>query len=138
MYPSYIQEDVHIAFSCLEMNTVFGFSCFFAKLYNLRIVVLLSGEERVQMKIGGSRVNGCDIQRVETGDLVHLGLRGSGNVMLWQSALCIMDVINHCLQLRSIDIGGCVQVTDAGESALGATGTDTPVLKSTILSKPSS
>ena len=37
MYPSYIQEDVHITFSCLEMNTVFGFSCF-----NLRIVVLLS------------------------------------------------------------------------------------------------
>ena len=95
---------------------MFGFSCFLAKLNNLRIVVLLSGEKRVQMKIGGSRVNGCDILRVETRDLVHLGLRGSGNIM----DQCIMDVVNRCRQLRSIDIGGCGRVTDAGVSALGA------------------
>ena len=95
---------------------MFGFSCFLAKLNNLRIVVLLSGEKRVQMKIGGSRVNGCDILRVETRDSVHLGLRGSGNIM----DQCIMDVVNCYLQLRRIDIGGCGQVTDAGESALGA------------------
>ena len=45
--PSYIQIDVHSTFSCLEMNTVFDFSCFLAKLNNLRIVVLLSGEKLV-------------------------------------------------------------------------------------------
>ena len=75
----------------------------------------MSGEKRVQMKIGGSRVNGCDILRVDTRDLVHLGLRGSSNIM----DQCIMDVVNRCLQLRSIDIGGCGRVTDAGVSALG-------------------
>ena len=95
---------------------MFGFSCFLAKLHKLRIVVLLSGEKRVQMKIDGSRVHGCDILRVKTRDLVHLGLRGSGNIM----DQCIMDVVNRCRQLRSIDIGGCGRVTDAGVSALGA------------------
>ena len=32
---------------------------------------------------------------------------------------CIVDVINRCLQLRSIDLGGCNRLTDAGVSALG-------------------
>ena len=67
---------------------------------------------RLQMKIRDSRVHGCDILLVETRALVHLGLRGCSNVM----DQCIMDVVNRCHQLRSIDLGSCDQVTDAGVS----------------------
>ena len=68
------------------------------------------------MKIDGLRVRGCDILLVETRDLVHLGLGGCKNLM----DQCIMNVVNRCLQLRSIDLTGCGQATDAGVLALGA------------------
>ena len=70
---------------------------------------------RVRMKMDNSLVRGCDILLVDTSDIVHLGLRGCSNM----TDQCIVDVVNRCHKLRSIDIGSCGQVTDAGVIALG-------------------
>ena len=71
---------------------------------------------RVRMKMDCSLVRGCDILLVDTSDIVHLGLRGCFNM----TDQCIVDVVYRCHKLRSIDIGCCGQVTDAGVRALGA------------------
>ena len=70
---------------------------------------------RVRMKMDNSLVRGCDILLVDTSDIVHLGLRGCSNM----TDQCIVDVVNRCHKLQSIDIGSCGQVTDAGVIALG-------------------
>ena len=71
---------------------------------------------RVQMKMDTSRVRVCDILMVDTSDLVTLGLRDCYNT----TDQCVVDIINRCPKLMSIDLGGCRLVTDAGVSALGA------------------
>ena len=71
---------------------------------------------RVRMKMDHSLVRGCDILLVDMSDIVHLGLKRCYNM----SDQCIVDVAHRCLKLRSIDIGGCDKVTDAGVIALGA------------------
>ena len=68
-----------------------------------------------QMNIDYSPVRGCDILRVDTSDIEHLGLRGSYNI----TDQCIVDVVCCCLKLRSINLRGYGQVTDAGVTALG-------------------
>ena len=68
------------------------------------------------MKMDTSRVRVCDILQVDTSDVVALGLRDCSNT----TDQCVMDVINRCPKLRSIDLEGCNNVTDAGISALGA------------------
>ena len=69
-----------------------------------------------RMNIDYSPVRGCDILRVDTSDIVHLGLGGSYNI----TDQCIVDVVCCFLKLRSINLRGCGQVTDAGVTALGA------------------
>ena len=71
---------------------------------------------RVRIKMDNSLVRGCDILLVDTSDIVHLGLIGCFNM----TDQCIVDVVYRCVKLRSIDIGSCGQVTDAGVIALGA------------------
>ena len=71
---------------------------------------------RVETGTVGSPIQGCDILRVETRALVHLGLKGCSNIM----DESLTRVVSRCLELRSIDLGGCGQVTDAGISALAA------------------
>ena len=71
---------------------------------------------RVRINVDNSLVRGCDILLVDTSDIVHLGLRGCSNM----TDQCIVDVVNCCHKLRSIDIGSCGRVTDAGVIALGA------------------
>ena len=71
---------------------------------------------RVEMKMDTSRVRVCDILLVETSDILALGLRDCCNT----TDQCVMDVINRCPKLRSIDLGGCNKVTDAGVIGLGA------------------
>jgi hypothetical protein len=56
---------------------------------------------RVQMKMDTSRVRVCDILLIETSDLVALGLRDCINT----TDQCVMDVINSCPKIRSIDLG---------------------------------
>ena len=68
------------------------------------------------MKMDTSRVRVCDILLVDTSDLVDLELRGCFNV----TDECVMDVINRCPKLGSIDLESCVKVSDAGVSALAA------------------
>ena len=68
------------------------------------------------MKMDTSRVRVSDILLIETSDLVALGLRDCFNT----TDQCVVDVINCCPKLRSIDLGGCRLVIDAGISALGA------------------
>jgi hypothetical protein len=61
-----------------------------------------------------SRVRVCDILLVDTSDIVTLGLRYCRNA----TDQCVTDVINRCPKLRSVDLRGCYEVTDAGISAL--------------------
>jgi F-box and leucine-rich repeat protein 2/20 len=70
---------------------------------------------RVQMTIGTSRVRVCDILQVDTSDVVTISLRGS-NI----TDQCVMDIINRCPKLRSINLSYCGKVTDAGVLALDA------------------
>jgi hypothetical protein len=63
-----------------------------------------------------SGVYGCDILLLETSSVVAFGLRGCCNI----TDRCVMDIVNRCPKLKSIDLGGCQLVTDAGVSALGA------------------
>ena len=67
------------------------------------------------MKMDTSRVRVCDILLVDTSDLVALDLRYCRNT----TDQCVMDVINCCPKLWSIDLTCCNEVTDAGISALG-------------------
>ena len=62
------------------------------------------------------RVRGCDFLLLETDGVVHFGLKGCCNL----TDQCIMDMVNRCVELTSIDLAGCTLVTDAGVSALGA------------------
>ena len=71
---------------------------------------------RLQMKMDSSLVRGCDILLVDTSDIVHLGLVGCINM----TDQCMVDIVYRCVKLRSIDISGCDQVTDAGVRAFGA------------------
>ena len=71
---------------------------------------------RLEMKIDISRARGCNILVVDTSDLVHIGLQDCIKI----TDQCIVDVINLCPKLRSINLSGCGNVTDAGVSALGA------------------
>ena len=71
---------------------------------------------RLEMKIDISRVRGCIILVIDTSDLVHIGVQDCINI----TDQCIVDVINRCPKLRSINLSGCGNVTDAGVSALGA------------------
>jgi F-box and leucine-rich repeat protein 2/20 len=68
------------------------------------------------MKMDTSRERICDILLIDTSDLVALGLRNCHNT----TDECIVDVINCCPKLSSIDLGSCIQVTDVGVSALAA------------------
>ena len=68
------------------------------------------------MKMDTSRVRVCDILLVDTSDVVTLGLRDCVNT----TDYCVMDIINRCPKLRSIDLGGCNTLTDACISVLGA------------------
>jgi Leucine Rich repeat len=69
---------------------------------------------RVQIKIDTSRVEGRDVLLLETSNVVDLGLRGCCNIR----DRCVMDIVRRCPKLKSIDLGGCRLVTDAGVSAL--------------------
>ena len=71
---------------------------------------------RVQMTKDTSRVRVCEVLQVDTSDLVALGLRLCFNT----TNQCVMDIINRCPKLRSINLAGCNKVTDDGVSALGA------------------
>ena len=71
---------------------------------------------RLQMSIDSSPVSGSDILLVDTSDIVHLGLRKCHNI----TDQCIVDIVNCCHKLLSIDLAGCGKVTDAGLIALGA------------------
>jgi hypothetical protein len=68
------------------------------------------------MKMDTSRVRVCDILLVDTSDLVALDLRDCYNA----TDECVMDVINRCHKLGSIDLESCDKVSDAGVSALAA------------------
>jgi hypothetical protein len=72
---------------------------------------------RVQMEYADAwRVRGRDLLLLETDDIEHLGLNGCSNL----TDQCIMDMVNRCRKLTSINLHGCNMVTDAGISALGA------------------
>ena len=74
---------------------------------------------RVQMRMDYAdawRVRGCDLLMLETDDIVHLGLNGYCNL----TDQCIMDIVNRCRKLTSINLHGCDKVTDAGVSGLAA------------------
>ena len=103
-------------------------------LIQRRIVVT-----RIQMKVNAWRVPGCDLSLLDTSNLLHLGLDGCRSV----TDECILKSMNRwgkenkndlnssikyavisaicrgCSKLRSINLGGCNEVTDAGISALG-------------------
>ena len=73
----------------------------------------------VQMQLeyeDASRVRGCDLLLLETDDIIHLGLKGCCNL----TDQCIMDMVNRCVELTSINLAGCNLVTDVGVSSLGA------------------
>ena len=71
---------------------------------------------RLEMKIDISRVRGCNILLVDTNDLVLIGLQDCINI----TDQCVVEVINRCPKLRSINLSGCGKLTDAAVSALGA------------------
>ena len=71
---------------------------------------------RLEMKIDTSRVHVCDILRLDTTDLVVIGLESCINV----TDQCLAELVNRCLKLRTISLAGCDKVTDAGISALSA------------------
>ena len=54
----------------------------------------------MRMEMDNSLARGCDILLVDTSDIVHLGLRGCHNM----TNQCIVDVVNRCLELQSIDL----------------------------------
>jgi hypothetical protein len=68
------------------------------------------------MKMDTSLGRVCDILQVDASDVVTLRLRDCCNT----TNQCVTDVINSCPKIRSIDLGGCNEVTDAGISALSA------------------
>ena len=53
---------------------------------------------------------------IETDYVVHLGLNGCCNL----TDQCIVNMVNQCSKLTSIDLDGCKKITDVGVSALGA------------------
>ena len=71
---------------------------------------------RLERKIDTSRVRGCNILLVDTSDLVLIGLQDCIGI----TDQCVVDVINRCPKLGSINLSGCGKVTDAGISALSA------------------
>jgi hypothetical protein len=61
---------------------------------------------RVQMRMDTSRVRVCDILLLETIDVVALGLRHC----IKTTDKCVMDVINRCPKLMSVDRRRCISV----------------------------
>ena len=58
---------------------------------------------RVQMKVDAWRVRGCDLLSLETDDIVQLGLNGCCNL----TDRCIMNLVNRCSKLNSIELNTC-------------------------------
>ena len=71
---------------------------------------------RVQMKEDAWLVRGCDLLLLETADIEHFGLSGCSEL----TDQCIMNMVNVCGKLTSIDLNECNKLTDTGISPLGA------------------
>ena len=55
---------------------------------------------RLQMKIDTSRVRVCYILRLDTSDLVVIGLESCTNI----TDQCLAELVNRCLKLRTINL----------------------------------
>ena len=71
---------------------------------------------RVQMKVDPWRVRGCDLLLLETDHIIHLGLNWCCNL----TDQCIMNIVNRCSKLTSIELNGCNKLTDAYVSDAGS------------------